>query len=239
MGWQRRGRLRGDIATAWAAGLWGVGRLGFTCAAGHGGMHGRYSRAEVRPRSGFTRACQPPRLHAWRRFGEQGMPCCFRLRPWPSPLRGSLWLCKSAVLPICRTRRVLIPTPAPDNPNEKGPALRGLFHLDGGEGGIRTLDTFDRIHTFQACSFSRSDTSPILSQFRALKLGLRGAGEYTSRQEKAKEFVMESRLWRLVSGVASGVKIAAFPGELGLSRKPHGQAARRYRGRLHAACQYR
>ncbi len=30
----------------------------------------------------------------------------------------------------------------------------------GGEGGIRTLDTFSRIHTFQACSFSLSDTSP-------------------------------------------------------------------------------
>ena len=32
----------------------------------------------------------------------------------------------------------------------------------GGEGGIRTLDTFTRIHTFQACSFNRSDTSPKL-----------------------------------------------------------------------------
>ena len=31
----------------------------------------------------------------------------------------------------------------------------------GGEGGIRTLDEFYPIHTFQACSFSRSDTSPI------------------------------------------------------------------------------
>ena len=36
------------------------------------------------------------------------------------------------------------------------------MHIElGGEGGIRTLDTaFDRIHTFQACSFDRSDTSP-------------------------------------------------------------------------------
>ncbi len=32
--------------------------------------------------------------------------------------------------------------------------------LNGGEGGIRTLDTLSRIHTFQACSFSHSDTSP-------------------------------------------------------------------------------
>jgi hypothetical protein len=29
-----------------------------------------------------------------------------------------------------------------------------------GEGGIRTRDTLSSIHTFQACSFSHSDTSP-------------------------------------------------------------------------------
>ena len=32
--------------------------------------------------------------------------------------------------------------------------------LCGGEGGIRTLDGLSPIHTFQACSFGRSDTSP-------------------------------------------------------------------------------
>lgn len=32
---------------------------------------------------------------------------------------------------------------------------------NGGERGIRTLDTRKRIHTFQACSLSHSDTSPI------------------------------------------------------------------------------
>ena len=39
----------------------------------------------------------------------------------------------------------------------------------GGEGGIRTLDTgISRIHTFQACSFNHSDTSPqSLSDCRA------------------------------------------------------------------------
>lgn len=31
---------------------------------------------------------------------------------------------------------------------------------NGGERGIRTLDTRKRIHTFQACSLSHSDTSP-------------------------------------------------------------------------------
>lgn len=36
----------------------------------------------------------------------------------------------------------------------------GYFVYFGGERGIRTLDTRKRIHTFQACSFSHSDTSP-------------------------------------------------------------------------------
>ena len=31
---------------------------------------------------------------------------------------------------------------------------------EGGEGGIRTRDTVSSIHTFQACSFNHSDTSP-------------------------------------------------------------------------------
>ena len=45
----------------------------------------------------------------------------------------------------------------------------------GGERGIRTLDTRKRIHTFQACSFSHSDTSPyarwiITKKYRTAKL---------------------------------------------------------------------
>ncbi len=36
----------------------------------------------------------------------------------------------------------------------------------GGERGIRTLDTFDRIHAFQACSLNRSDISPWEEAFR-------------------------------------------------------------------------
>lgn len=31
---------------------------------------------------------------------------------------------------------------------------------DGGESGIRTRDTVSRIHTFQACAFNHSATSP-------------------------------------------------------------------------------
>ena len=35
-----------------------------------------------------------------------------------------------------------------------------MIMIFGGERGIRTLDTRKRIHTFQACSLSHSDTSP-------------------------------------------------------------------------------
>lgn len=43
--------------------------------------------------------------------------------------------------------------------------IRGFgYFRSGGEGGIRTHDTISRIHTFQACSFNRSDTSPDLDR---------------------------------------------------------------------------
>ena len=38
--------------------------------------------------------------------------------------------------------------------------INEMLDFIGGEGGIRTLDGLAPIHTFQACSFSRSDTSP-------------------------------------------------------------------------------
>ena len=41
-----------------------------------------------------------------------------------------------------------------------------IYKKYGGERGIRTLDTFNRIHTFQACSFSHSDTSPAAARLR-------------------------------------------------------------------------
>ena len=48
--------------------------------------------------------------------------------------------------------------------NEKAWTRIQAFSLKyGGEGGVRTLDTLSRIHTFQACSFSHSDTSPYFS----------------------------------------------------------------------------
>ena len=51
----------------------------------------------------------------------------------------------------------------------ESPSLRQIktdhecdLFLFGGEMGIRTPDTVARIHTFQACSFNHSDTSPYL-----------------------------------------------------------------------------
>ena len=51
-----------------------------------------------------------------------------------------------------------------DVPEKQKPlqvSLQG-FCESGGEEEIRTLDTVSRIHTFQACSFNHSDTSPDL-----------------------------------------------------------------------------
>ena len=46
----------------------------------------------------------------------------------------------------------------------------------GGETGIRTLETVSRLHTFQACAFDHSATSPCWAGFnvvgRALASGL-------------------------------------------------------------------
>ena len=40
--------------------------------------------------------------------------------------------------------------------------LRREVQRIGGESGIRTREAgFSRLHTFQACSFNRSDTSPL------------------------------------------------------------------------------
>jgi hypothetical protein len=41
--------------------------------------------------------------------------------------------------------------------------FRQLKEKGGGEKGIRTLDTVTRIHTFQACAFNHSATSPTLA----------------------------------------------------------------------------
>ena len=35
------------------------------------------------------------------------------------------------------------------------------FTVNGGERGIRTLETVSRLHAFQACAFNHSATSPL------------------------------------------------------------------------------
>ena len=46
--------------------------------------------------------------------------------------------------------------------NIRGFFIESIPHLNGGERGIRTLDTVSHIHAFQACSFNHSDISPNL-----------------------------------------------------------------------------
>ena len=41
-----------------------------------------------------------------------------------------------------------------------------ILNFTGGGGGIRTRDTVSRIHTFQACAFSRSATPPSRAPFK-------------------------------------------------------------------------
>ena len=48
----------------------------------------------------------------------------------------------------------------PSAPNKMPRLLAGTSVRNCGEGGIRTRDTLSSIHTFQACSFNHSDTSP-------------------------------------------------------------------------------
>ena len=39
-------------------------------------------------------------------------------------------------------------------------AFQGFILISGGAGGIRTLETVSRLHTFQACAFDHSATAP-------------------------------------------------------------------------------
>ena len=47
----------------------------------------------------------------------------------------------------------------------------GDLNKTGGESGIRTRDTVSRIHTFQACAFNHSATSPLRAMGCAHKVG--------------------------------------------------------------------
>ena len=62
---------------------------------------------------------------------------------------------------ICRTARALTRPLFRDFQLLRQIPFRRVAQSTGGEGGIRTRDTgISRIHTFQACSFNHSDTSP-------------------------------------------------------------------------------
>ena len=85
--------------------------------------------------------------------------------------------------------------PALKNFTYRGTSLVSYYFyvLIGGEGGIRTLDGLSPIHTFQACSLNRSDTSP-----RRLDSSARNGGDrthHTSAHEGAAT-VAPSRAWR-------------------------------------------
>ena len=41
--------------------------------------------------------------------------------------------------------------------------MNACEQISGGERGIRTLETVTRLHTFQACAFDHSATSPIFT----------------------------------------------------------------------------
>src|SRR5450432_2897175 len=66
------------------------------------------------------------------------------------PLRGPLFFVR------VRLRKQARSATAHKKPRLKGEAMIWTC----GEGGIRTRDTLSSIHTFQACSFNHSDTSP-------------------------------------------------------------------------------
>ena len=53
------------------------------------------------------------------------------------------------------------------SPRSKKPTYAKASVGEGGDQGIRTLDTVSRIHTFQACLFNHSSRSPIPSSLKA------------------------------------------------------------------------
>ena len=72
---------------------------------------------------------------------------------------GRRWRSKTQA--FCRTlSRLLAPLGGASCKKKSLDANPGFLFEFGGERGVRTLDTLSRIHTFQACSFSHSDTSP-------------------------------------------------------------------------------
>ena len=56
-----------------------------------------------------------------------------------------------------------------------GPKLEnGFCRENGGERGIRTLETVTRLHTFQACAFDHSATSPLMRHYTDMFCACKG-----------------------------------------------------------------
>ncbi|WP_459447890.1 hypothetical protein, partial [Erwinia amylovora] len=72
---------------------------------------------------------------------------------------GSLWLCKTAVLPFCRTlTRVLHSLSHPGTGIKKSPTVSSGFLFEGGGArGGRTLDTLPYTHFPGAVSYTHLD----------------------------------------------------------------------------------
>ena len=97
--------------------------------------------------------------------GEGGITRALR----PSPLRGRRHSRRSARPAVaCRTARLIIESSNPPSIIHRKRGTRPLFlwmaEREGFEPSIRDY----RIHTFQACSFNHSDTSPDFFNFPAL-----------------------------------------------------------------------
>ena len=62
-------------------------------------------------------------------------------------------------------------------------------NVGGGETGIRTLETVSRLHTFQACAFDHSATSPCRAIYPGLRRGDKSATQKTRATQGQTRFV--------------------------------------------------
>lgn len=87
----------------------------------------------------------------------------------------------------------------------------------GGEEEIRTLDTVSRIHTFQACSFNHSDTSPDLD---ILACSLSRRANVVEGFHESKYFLKDSYAYRLAGVSGPGLASSSSKRRRPNSRKP-------------------
>ncbi len=122
---------------------------------------GRSARSALRvPRQITEKGCpfRQPFSVIWRREGDCRVHPCTRSRR-------AAHRAPPAAVRFCSCRTVEprrgFSRPMLSARQIKKPPTGRLLHLSGGERGIRTPEArFRRLHTFQACSFNHSDTSP-------------------------------------------------------------------------------